>query len=741
MAVIVEGHEREPAPGGLGAAAAALSHPDAVFGQLVAAGTLALLVFVGFLYPAPPAILFLGIVLGSLNALVAMGLVLIYRANRIINFAVGDLGAVAGVLSVSLIVGPGFPFFPAIIIGFIAAIVLGAVVESLIIRRFAKSPRLILTVVTIGLSAVLAYGQLAIPTFFGYDTAPQDFPVPFNFTFDWFPVTFSAAHLLVVIVVPIVAAGLAAFFRYTRTGIAVRASAESADRAALLGIPVKRVLMLVWVLAAALSGLAVILRTPIVGVSIGTVLGPAILLRALAPAVIAKMESLPIAFAGALLLGVMEQAVQWHTGRTLIVDAVLFAVILGGLLLQKRGQVARADDGAGSSWESVREVRPIPRELSHVPLVRFGMPGLAALLVAVLLFVPTLLNGSQVNLFGAGICFAIICVSLVVLTGWAGQISLGQMAFAAFGASVSGVLAQDGWNFFLCLLLGGVVGGAVAIAIGIPALRIRGPFLAVATLAFALTTGSYLLNREFFPWLVPEGRILRPRLFGKFDLENELTYYYFLILLLVVVLGSVSSFRNSRSGRVLVATRDNTRAAQSYGVDPLRARLVAFAFSGFIAGLGGAALAFHQHTLPGLTLDVTASISVFSMVVIGGLGSVPGALLGAAYYTFLNYSPFTKLPASRLLGSGVGMLLILLFLRAGLGGAMYDMRDAILRKIAKAKGILVPSLLADTRTDGSPPPEDTTIEDARDVVEVELLEVLADDADDADDTARMEAVR
>jgi branched-chain amino acid transport system permease protein len=244
----------------------------------------------------------------------------------------------------------------------------------------------------------------------------------------------------------------------------------------------------------------------------------------------------------------------------------------------------------------------------------------------------------------------------------------------------------------------------------------------VATLAFALTTGSYLLNREFFDWLVPTGRILRPKIFGKFELENELTYYYFLILLLVAVLGSVSSFRNSRSGRVLVATRDNTRAAQSYGVDPLKARLTAFAFSGFVAGLGGAAFAFHQHTLPGLTLDVTASISVFSMVVIGGLGSVPGALLGASYYTFLNYSPFTRLPASRLLGSGVGMLLILLFLRAGLGGAMYDLRDAVLRRIAKRRGILVPSLVADVRQEGAPSEDDTAIESASAVVEIELLE-------------------
>ncbi|MBW3668147.1 MAG: ABC transporter permease [Actinobacteria bacterium] len=684
-------------------AAAVLAHPDARFGQYVALGVLGFLVFVGILFPAPPAILFLGVVLGSLNALVAMGLVLVYRANRIINFAQGDLGAVAAVLAVSLIVGWRVPFFLALAIGFVAAVVLGAVVEVLIIRRFASAPRLILTVVTIALSSVLAWGQLAIPTFFGYQTAPQDFRVPFNFTFDWFPVVFSAAHLLVLIAVPLIAGGLAAFFRFTRTGIAVRAAAESADRAALLGIPVKRVFMLVWILAATLSGAAVLLRTPIVGVSIGTVLGPAILLRALASAVIARMENLPIAFGAAVVLGVLEQSVQWSTGRTLIVDAVLFAIILTALLFQRNARLGRAEDAGTSSWTAAREVRPVPRELRTVPLVRWGTFALSAGLLCLLVFAPLFMNGSKVNLLGAGLAFAIICVSLVVLTGWAGQISLGQLAFGAFGAAVAGTMAQNGWHLFACLLAGGAVGGVVAIAIGIPALRIRGPFLAVTTLAFALATGSFFINREFFPWLVPDGRITRPVLFGKFDLESEWAYYYVLLGLLVLVLASVASFRNSRAGRVLVATRDNVRAAQSYGVNPVRARLTAFAFSGSIAGIGGAALAFHQHTVPGLTLDVTASISVFIMVVIGGLGSVPGALVGAAYYTFLNYSPLTRLPASRLLGSGFGVLMILLFLRRGLGGAMYDLRDDILRRIARAKGIVVPSLLADVRTDDGQP--------------------------------------
>jgi len=266
-----------------------LSAEDNRLGLQTAVASLAFLVFVGVVYPAPLPILFLGLVLGSLSALVAMGLVLVYRANRIVNFAQGDLGGLAAVLASSLIVGSKWGFWPAVIAGLAAALILGAATEFLVIRRFAKAPRLILTVATIGLSELFAAGQLALPRLFNFTLAPQP-PVPFHFRWTWFPVTFNAGHLLILIVVPIVTLGLVAFFRYTDIGIAVRAQAESADRASLLGVPVKRLGTLVWVMAAGMSGLGVLLRLPIQGVAIGSVLGPSLLLRALAAAVIGRME-------------------------------------------------------------------------------------------------------------------------------------------------------------------------------------------------------------------------------------------------------------------------------------------------------------------------------------------------------------------------------------------------------------------------------------------------------------------
>ncbi|MEY2418761.1 MAG: hypothetical protein QOG90_1441 [Actinomycetota bacterium] len=659
-------------------------------------------VFVAFriFVPVPVAILAVGVVVGSLSAMVAMGLVLIYRANRIINFAQAQVGGVAAAMTASLIVGPKWAFLPAAAVGLVTAIVLGAITEFVFIRRFAKAPRLLLTVATIGIMQLFAFFQLGLPRLFHFDTAPQP-PQPFNFHINWHPVVFRGGHVLVVLVVPLVAVGLGLFFRATRVGIAVRASAESADRAALLGIPVKRLGTLVWTMSAALSGLGVLLRLPIQGVNVGGIEGTALLMRALAAAVIARMESLPKAFAAALGLGMFEQAVLYHTGRTVLVDGFLFFIVIAGLLFQRRGGQSRADDLGASSWAATREVRPIPRELSFLPEVRASQVVLGIVMFLGLVVVPLHLSPGRVNLMGVGLMFAMVTLSLVILTGWAGQISLGQVAFMAFGSAVGGSLALANWNFFLCLMGAGLVGALIAVLVGLPALRIKGLFLAVSTLAFALATGTYFLNNEFFTWLVPDPnkRVVRPVIFDKFDLEKEHTFYFVILIFFLFTLASVRSLRRSRTGRILVATRDNQRAAQSYAINPIRAKLSAFALSGFFAALAGGLYVFHQHGISSTVLDPDSSVRVFSMAVVGGLGSIPGALLGAVYMTVVDYSSFTREPLSRFLASGVGVLIILMFMPAGLGSLIYSVRDNVLRFIARRRDIVVPSLLADVRVE------------------------------------------
>ena len=665
-------------------------------GAFTAVGALVFFVLIGVLYPAKPAIVALGVIVGSLSGLVAVGIVLIYRANRIINFAQGSAGGLAAILAASLIVGPKWPYLPAVAVGLVAALVLGALTEIVFIRRLASAPRLVLMVATIGMAQLLDAFSLLLPRLFSYDSIPQP-PQPFSFRFSWFPVVFNGGHLLIVIITPLATLGLVAFLRWSRFGMAVRASSESTDRAAMLGIPVKRVNTLVWVLASGLSAVGALLRLPIQGVAIGQPLGPSLLLRALAAAVIGRMESLPRTLVAAIGLGIVDQAVFASTGRTDVVDAVLFAVIVVSLLVNRPKSVDRAAERDASSFAAVGNVRPVPRILAKLPEVRGLLFVATAILGAVLLFLPLSWSESRVSLFSAGLIFAMLALSLVILTGWAGQISLGQVAFAAIGGAVAGRMAQNGTTFFVTIGAAGLVGSGVAVVIGIPALRIRGPFLAVTTLAFGQATGSFFLNDKYLPWLVPDraAPIPRPVLFGKFDMASEHTTYYVILLFLVFSIAVLFRVRTSRTGRTILAIRDNTRSAQSYGISPIRAQLTAFAISGWIAATAGALFVYQQQRLTQSVLDLGSSLRLFAIAVVGGLASVPGALLGGAYLTFVSYSSFTRNTYAQILASAVGVLAIVLFLPGGLGGAAFSLRDMYLRWVARRRGLHVPSLLAD----------------------------------------------
>jgi branched-chain amino acid transport system permease protein len=653
---------------------------------------------VQILWPAPVGVLLQGVVIGGLTALISFGIALIYRANRIVNFAAGDLGAVPASLAVLLIVGPGLPYFLALPVGLVAALVLGAVVEFLIIRRFFTAPRLILTVVTIGLGLLLGALGTVLPLAFDINTPPQSFPSPFDFHFSVGQTIFYGNHVLAMLAIPAVIFGIAAFFRYTRIGIAVRASAENADRAFLLGIPVKRIETVVWVLATLMSALAVFLRAGIVGLPIGRVLGPSILVRALAAVVIARMERLPTIFGASALLGVLESVLIFKGDATLV-DPIMFVVILGALLFQRRGQVARTDEQ--SAWQAAADVRPIPRELSRLREVVWGKRGLYALLALVALGLPVIMSDSQVSLAGAILISAMVGISLVVLTGWAGQVSLGQVAFMGIGAAAAGYLTSTRqWDLSLSLVAAGLVGAAAAMIIGLPALRIRGLLLAVVTLSFALATHSYILSPGYQDWL-PNDRFERPLLFDRIAVNTEDRYYYFVLACLLFVSFAVRGLRRSRTGRVMIGVRENERAAQAYGVSVVRAKLTAFAVSGFIAAFAGGIFVHHQQVLGIQPYGVEQSFEVFLFTVVGGIGSVAGAIIGAVFVEGFQYfrSIFPD-AIENLIGfiaGPVGVILVLMVLKGGLAQALWGFRDSLLRKIADRHNILVPSLVADRR--------------------------------------------
>jgi branched-chain amino acid transport system permease protein len=648
---------------------------------------------------------FQAMALGCVNALFALGIVLVYRANRIINFAhasFGAMGAIGALILIREYDFTGFPgFFVAALAGIALAALLGAVVE-LIVRRFAGASRLVFTVATLGVAQLLRGAVIPLLTFvlsvdaeevnlFGRADSPLS-----RITWDWFPVVFTGDHVLLVAVTVLVCGGMAAFFRFTSAGIAIRGASENSDRAALLGINTRVLSTVVWVLAGLLSGIATVMQVPLGGIGdeAAAGVGSGLLLRALAAAVFARFENMPMVVVAALSINVFEQSVFYAFGRNDIVDVVLFVVILAGLMLQ-RAKLERSQVGESGTWAATEEVRPVPPELAPLPSVRKGARWVWIGGAVLVLGYPWVASVSQVNLGGLFAIYGIVAVSLVILIGWGGQISLGQWAFAAVGAMVGGAMTST-WDmpFLLALLIGSLAGAGVAVLLGLPALRIRGLFLAVTTLAFSSVVATVLLSERYFGWMLP-GVVSRPKL-AFIDTEDERAFYYLTILGLAFAVMAAQGLRRSRTGRVLIAMRDNERAAQAFGVNLVRVRLATFALSGFLASFAGVLFAHHQHAVSQQAFLPDESVSMFLMAVIGGLGSVVGVLSGPIYQGLIT----TFLPEYRLLASAFGVLVVLYLIPGGFGSFFYGIRDAFLRRVAIRNRVFVPSLLADHRADG-----------------------------------------
>jgi len=646
----------------------------------------------------PVGIVVLGATLGSLTGLTAVGIVLVYRASGVVNFAQAALGSAAGVLAIMLFAEWGWSWFVCLPLGLVVAAAAGAVVELLVVRRFFWAPRLILTLATIGLAQILGGIELVIPSWFGRPLVTNSFRTPLSASFTISPVRFTGNHVVIFVIVPLVAVALGWFLRSTAAGTGIRAASENAERAMTLGIPVRRLSTIVWAIAAVLSSLTVLLTAPIQPLPPTVLAGPALLLPALAAAVVAGMSSLPRAFAAGVAVGVLQQATFWNTSRSSLTDVALLVVILGALLLQ-RHRLGRADEGALSSWVGAADTPPLPRELRSLPEVVWGRRVVFAVLAIVALAVPAVLSVSQLNVIGTiAVSYAIVGVSLVVLTGWGGQLSLGQFALAGVGAVAAANVLDHGGDLLVAIGASMVAGAAGAMLIGLPALRIRGLFLGVTSLAFAVALSSYFLNPSYFAGALPQ-QVDRPVVFTRFDLLDERTLYYFALALLGIALAVARAVRAARPGRVFVAVRDNEAAAASRGVHVLRVKLLSFGVAGALAGMAGS---LHVLVLQGIsfgTFSPGQSFEAFSMVVIGGLTSVGGAVVGAVALRWAQYALGGGL---QLIVTGTGVLLLLLVFPGGLGQIVTQVRRRALRRIADRRGILVPSLIADRRVDADP---------------------------------------
>lgn len=677
---------------------------------------------------------------GALLALQAIGIVLILRASKIINFAQAQLGALTGVIFYQLVrhvqlavfavqvcakCFRGVPtdsvyiqshpqkfvealqathhggwvvanFWVSLVLSLLLAPLLGWIVYVLVIRRFAEAPRLIATVATIAVGSVLTYLAASVGRLFPEVTEATG-PLPVSLPkVDAFipPIRFHAGDLLGVIVVPLLLVGLVLVLRFTNLGAVMEAVADNARRALTLGIGVTRVASASWALAGLFSGVAAILGVLGTGGSSTGVTGlfdVVTLVQILTAVVFARMGGLWLAALASLVLGIVDQVFLWNFNSPVPYQGLLLLPLLAGALLLQRSKESRAEMEATASYLGAREARPMPQELRHIPVVDSSLRFGAFVLAAFVLGFPFFMTPAQVSLGSNALIFGIIGLSLLVLTGWAGQISLGQFAFAAIGGYVTTYLAGTvGLFMFASLILGGLAGAGMSLLVGVPALRLRGFHLAAVTLALSLATTLVVTSRDFLGRFLPQ-EVERPTILG-FSLKDEKTFYFVCLALLILCAVAVAGLRRGRTARVLIACRDNEQAGQSFGISLFRARLEAFAISGFLAAFAGGLLVYHEHGLQAQAFGPDQSLNAFLIVILGGLGSILGPLLGVVFYGALNL--FNN-PLVALLGTGLGTLIVMLAFPGGLAAIAFQVRDAMLRRVAIRNRIEVPALLGE----------------------------------------------
>jgi ABC-type branched-subunit amino acid transport system permease subunit len=630
----------------------------------------------------PSSVVLEGAILGLNYGLLATGLVLIYRTNRVINFAQGQLGVVAAVFLVKLYYDYGINYWAALAAALVLAAAVGALSE-LLLRRLFNRPRVMVMVATIGLSQVLFLFTLF--PFIRPKKLFRNFPVPVDWSFHIGTFLFGPGDVVTLIVAPIVALGLAAFIRFSPWGLAMRASAENSESARLSGVWVRRTSTVAWTLAGALSAFTAILTSPSTQTSTLTeVLSPGLLLLALLAALLGGMVSLPVAFVAGIGLGIVQDLLIWNfinpsTGSAQV-ELVLFVLLQLALLVRAASLQKSSRTAERTSWMTGTVGF---RHTGDVLRKRVGTTGvLFVVVVAVLL--PLVLDVGRSFLMSQICIYGVIALSLTVLTGWAGQVSLGQFGLVAVGADMTAHLG-GGIPLILLLPFAGVVTGIVSVLVGLTALRIRGLYLAVSTLGFALFMQTSVLATSC--WTVPlihkticsglpdpqSTLISRPTLFGL-GLTSERAFAWFSLAVLILSILMVRVWRDRGIARRLISVRDNEVAAGSAGIPVVRTKLMAFALSGFMAGYAGVCLAFATERFSTDTFDPTVSILVVSMVVIGGLDAIPGAVLGALYLVGLP-AIFGSSPTVEFLTSGFGLLAFILYLPGGMAEVMHRLGD------------------------------------------------------------------
>src|SRR5262249_42229016 len=421
-------------------------------------------------------IVFNGVVLGMVYGLVAIGIVLVFRASGVINFAQGQFGALGASIMAVLFVNNGWSFWAALPLALVTGAVLGGLTELLVVRRLFTQPRLLLFVATIGVAQVILFVQLQLPI----PDTNLAFPTPINHIWHVGTLAVRGEHFVILVIVPLLVVVLAFLMQRTKFGLAVRSAADNPSGASLAGVRVKAVSTQVWVLAGLLAAISALIAAPVLNQrtnDISVALGPDLRLRGLTAAMVGGMVSFPLAMLGGVLLGVVEVVVLSNSSGHPGVDTLVMFILLVVLVLVR----ARSQSADESAWTLTPRTRAARAELVKHPLARvakftgYGLLLVGGIVLPLINATPTKLNDRTDILI-----FAVVAVSATVLPGWAGQLSLGQFSFVAIGAYLTAYYGQS-LGFIPSVALGTLWGIGVAVVIGLPALRVRGLYLAIIT--------------------------------------------------------------------------------------------------------------------------------------------------------------------------------------------------------------------------------------------------------------------
>jgi ABC-type branched-subunit amino acid transport system ATPase component/ABC-type branched-subunit amino acid transport system permease subunit len=629
----------------------------------------------------PPAVVVLGLITGLTYGILAIGLVLSYRVSGVINFALGNAGGLAAAIMGRLSLQLGLPWLFVFPIAIGAGALSAAALEFAVMRRLRRAPRIMSVVATLGAGQLL----LGLAGSVSQIRSSAQYPPPFRLSFHVGALVVTPYYVLILLLSPVIVAALAAFLAppewlpralRSRYGPALRATSDDPEAARTLGIPTAAMTTMAWTIAGALAAFAAVLVAPARGFQTVNALGPDLLVRALAPAVLAGMSSLPGALGAGALVGVFESVTNWNVRTPGVVDSGLFVIVLAGLVVRRRRDEAASD----ASWLALPVDRPQP---PHVR--RLGMAA-SAFAIAAALLAPLVMSNARAATWTQVFALATVGLSLTVVTGLSGQISLGQFALAAVGAFAGYVVfVRMDVPWAASLVAAGVAGAAASFVIGIPALRLRGLMLAVSSLAFAVVVPQVLGQ----PWGFGTGVDPGLPIVGTTEIVTGRAYYYVALGVLVACALFVRNVKRGGPGRLLEAVRDFEDGARAFGIRATGRKLQAFAVSGLIAGLGGVVYAQSVGRLTIDTFPAARSVSLLAMVVLGGVGRPWGAVLGAAY--LVGLPAFVTDDTVELMVSGVGLLVFVLYVPGGFTQLLDRLRDAL------SRAAVAPAAIAEAR--------------------------------------------